>query len=128
MLATAFFEKRATALQCPGDGRRWHRRYNIDLGICCRAVRSKRVLAGRISNISSGGFHFASSEILASGTKVEFSIDWPVLLDGACSLHLKGWGRVRRSDEQGTAIEIERHKLCTRKSQTADPYAMAAGA
>ena len=115
----------ASNLRNSRSGRRSHRRYPVDLGISCRALSrhtervGSRVVLGRIRDISSGGVRFTSSEILAPGTKVELSIDWPLLLDGACRLRLKGWGRVLRSDEHGIAIEIERHEFCTRKYQTA---------
>jgi hypothetical protein len=111
-------------LRNSGNGRRSDRRYPVDLGISCRALSrhtdrtvGRRVVLGRIRDISSGGVRFTSSELLAPGTKVELSIDWPVLLDGACRLQLKGRGRVLRSDEHGIAIKIERHEFCTRKYQ-----------
>jgi hypothetical protein len=115
----------ASNLRNSRSGRRSHRRYPVDLGISCRALSrhtervGSRVVLGRIREISSGGVRFTSSEILVPGTTVELSIDWPLLLDGACRLRLKGWGRVLRSDEHGIAIEIERHEFCTRKYQTA---------
>jgi len=102
-----------------GSERRKHRRYPVDLEIRCRALRSGRVALGRICDISSHGVRFTSSEVLAPGTKVELTIDWPVLLDGACPLQLKGRGHVLRNDKHGTAIEIERHEFCTRKTETA---------
>src|ERR1700719_4445464 len=45
-------------------------------------------------------------------------IDWPALLDHACRLQLKGWGRVLRSNQHGTAIEIESHEFYIRKIET----------
>ncbi len=115
-----------TNLRNAGNGRRSHYRYPIDLGIQCRPSRSDRVVFGKIRDISSTGVRFTSSEILAPGEKVELSIDWPVLLNGACRLQLKGQGRIVRSDEHGTAIEIERHEFCTRKAQTAALYGASA--
>jgi len=102
-----------------GSGRRKHWRYPVDLEIRCRALPSDRVVLGKICDISSHGVRFTSSEILALGATVELAIDWPVLLDGACPLQLKGRGRVLRNDKHGTAIEIERHEFCTRKTETA---------
>ena len=100
-----------------GHERRSHRRYPVDLGIWCRALPSGRVVAGKICDISSHGVRFTSSQILAPGAKVELAIDWPVLLDNACPLALRGQGRVLRSDRHSTAIEIERHEFCTRKTE-----------
>src|SRR5690349_14311639 len=108
-----------TKLRDSGKERRSHQRYPIDLGIRCGTLRSDGVVSGKICDISSGGVRFTSSEILAPGGKVELSIDWPVLPNGACRLQLKGRGRVVRSDEHGTAIEIEHHEFCTRKTQSA---------
>ena len=98
--------------------RRSHHRYPVDLGIRCRALRTDRVVLGKICDISSGGVSFSASEILAPGTLVELAIDWPVLLDGACRLQLKGWGRIVRSDEHGISIEFERYEFCTRSTRT----------
>ena len=86
---------------------------------------------GKICDISSGGVRFmsdwhqtvdTSSEPLALGTKVELSIDWPVLLDGACRLQLKGRGRIVRSDGHAIAIEFERYEFCTRKAHAAASF------
>jgi hypothetical protein len=106
-------------IQNLGNRRRSHNRYPLDLGIQCSALRGDRVILGKIRDISSGGVRFTSTETLRPGTKVDISIDWPMLLDGACPLQLKGRGRVLRSDERGTAIAIEHHAFCTRKTQTA---------
>ncbi len=108
-----------TNLRNAGNGRRSHYRYPIDLGIRCRVLRSDLIVFGKIRDISSSGVRFTSSEILAPGKKVELSIDWPILLDGTCRLQLRGQGRIVRSDEHGTAIEIEHHEFCTRKAQSA---------
>lgn len=104
------------------SGCRSHQRYPIGLGILCKALPSDGVVLGKIRDISSGGVRFVSSEMLALGTTVELSIDWP----GASRLGLKGQGRVLRSDEHGTAIEFERYEFCTRKSLTAAIHGAAA--
>jgi len=106
-----------------GGGRRSHRRYLVDLVICCRALPSRRVVVGKTYDISSGGVRFTSSEFMAPGTKVELAIDWPVPLDGASPLQLKGWGTVLRTDKRGTAIKIERHEFCPQRTRTVPPPA-----
>src|SRR5207237_1990983 len=93
-----------TSLRNAGNGRRLYRRYPIDLGIRCRVLRNNQIISGKVCDISSGGVRFISSEILTPGKKVELSIDWPVLLDGACPLQLKFWGRIVRSDKLATAF------------------------
>jgi len=104
-----------------GSERRSHRRYLVDLVICCRALPSRRVVVGKTYDISIGGVRFTSSEILDPGTKVELAIDWPVLLDGASPLQLIGWGNVLRTGKHGTAIKIERHEFWTRGTRTVPP-------
>ena len=106
--------KRITDPQDSGTGRRSHRRYTIELGIRCREIRGDRDVFGKISDISTGGVRFTSSQSQAPGTTVEISIEWPMRLDGTCHLQLKGRGRVLRSDENETAIKIERYEFCTR--------------
>jgi hypothetical protein len=114
-------------IQNPGNRRRSHNRYPLDLRIRCRTLRSDRFVFGKISDISSRGVRFSSSELLPPGTKVEISIDWPVLLHGACPLQLKGQGRVIRSDHHGTAIEFGCHQLFTRRTVTSSRNAAATG-
>jgi hypothetical protein len=107
-----------------GDGRRSHRRYPVDLGIRCR-LETDRILLGKIRDLSTGGVRFTSSEILALGTKVELSIDWPARL-GHVRLQLKCSGRVIRCDGQGTTVKIGRHEFHIR-TQTDIGCAASAG-
>jgi PilZ domain len=107
---------RIPTLADDGYGRRSHCRYPINLEIRCKALRSDRVLFGRIRDISSNGVFFNSSELLPPGTHVEFAIDWPALLANGCVLELHGQGGIIRSDEHGTAIKMERHKFSTRRA------------
>jgi hypothetical protein len=90
-----------------GNGRRSHRRYPADWGIRCGAIGGDRVVLGKISDISTGGVRFTSSQTIAPGAMVELSIEWPVLLKGAFSVHLKGRGRVIRCAEHETVIKFE---------------------
>jgi len=113
------FANQLADLQDLGDGRRSHHRYPADLGIRCRAISGDRVVFGKISDISTGGVRFTSSQTIAPGTTVGLSIEWPVLPEGACQLQLKGRGHVIRSDEHETAIEFKHFKFCTRKTRTA---------
>jgi hypothetical protein len=44
---------------------------------------------------------------------VELRIEWPFLLQGVCPLELQVWGRVLRSDDQGTVVRMSRYEFRT---------------
>jgi hypothetical protein len=114
-----------TKMLTPGNGRRSHRRYPLDLGIRLKQLPNDRVSLGKIRDLSSGGVRFTSSETLAPGMTVELSIDWPARL-GHVRVQLKCSGRVLRSDGYGTAVKIECQEFCIR-TQTTDLGAATAG-
>jgi len=100
-----------------GNGRRLHRRYPIGLRIRCRVRRTDRVVLGKIHDISSAASVLlhrdpGSRHEAGSFNRLARSVDH------ACRLQLKGWGRVLRSNQHGTAIEIESHEFYTRKIET----------
>jgi|SRR6185369_4108869 hypothetical protein len=101
------------AVQREEHGRRSHRRYPVDLSMRCKLCGTNRIIAGRVTNISSAGIQFVSSEILRRSTKVELLIDWPVLLNGICRLQLRGYGRIVRSDVNGSAALVSRYRFYT---------------
>jgi hypothetical protein len=68
---------------------------------------------GETIDISSGGISFLQDRPLAPGAFVELAIGWPVLLDDACPMRLIVFGRVVRSNVQGTACTIERWEFRT---------------
>ncbi len=98
-----------------GD-RRADRRYNMAFELRYRSVKSKEPQEGKsgvVRDISTGGVLFASGEVLPSGSTVELSIEWPVLLHGTKRLRLKVYGRVVRSDDHGTAVRTIRYEFFT---------------
>lgn len=98
-----------------GD-RRADRRYLMELDLRYRSARGKGSQEDRFAttrDISTGGVLFSSNEVLPNGATVELSIEWPVLLHGTKRLRLKVYGRVVRSDAQGTAIRSIRHEFFT---------------
>ncbi len=114
-----------------GD-RRADRRYHMTLDLHYRSVKGKEPHEAKPAitrDISTGGVLFASSEVLPSGSTVELSIDWPVLLHGTKRLRLKVYGRVVRSDEQGTAVRTIRYEFFTAgQAPQAAEQALAPGA
>jgi hypothetical protein len=68
---------------------------------------------GRTANISSRGVWFTTEHPLATGTPVELSIDWPVLLNDSCAIQLMIYGCIVRSNEKGAAVMTERYEFRT---------------
>ena len=54
------------------------------------------------------------------GEKVELSIDWPVLLAGACRLKLVILGHVIRSSDNEAVLTVERSEFRTQGSRNSD--------
>jgi PilZ domain len=70
---------------------------------------------GRTIDLSSSGLRFAADKPLLMGQKLDVSIDWPVLLDGAVRLQLIMSGVVVRADGTTIALQIGRHEFRTRR-------------
>jgi hypothetical protein len=104
--------------------RRSKSRYLMDLGIRFRfRLRSGAFLldgVGRTVNVSSGGLLVVSRDLVSSefreGGYVEFSIEWPVLLDGRIPLQLLGVGRVVRRGAVDFAATFVTNQFRTRRS------------
>jgi hypothetical protein len=70
---------------------------------------------GRTIDLSSSGLSFTTNQPLLPGQKLDVSIEWPVLLDGAIKLQLVMSGVVVRADTSVVALQIERHEFRTRR-------------
>lgn len=70
---------------------------------------------GRTIDMSSSGLRFNADKPLATGQRLDVSIDWPVLLDGGVQLQLIVSGTVVRSNGTEIALRIERHEFRTRR-------------
>jgi hypothetical protein len=92
--------------------RRSHVRYRIDVAVRWRALRGNKIGLGQLYDISSAGIRIMSSNLLAPGSEVEVSIDWPTLLNANCSLKLKIRGLVTRNDQRSMAASILRYTFC----------------
>jgi hypothetical protein len=64
---------------------------------------------GKTGNISSGGVLFRTEDQLAAGPAVELSIRWPTVSESAPFVELRMFGRIVRSDANGTAVEMRRY-------------------
>jgi hypothetical protein len=71
---------------------------------------------GRTLDMSSGGILFTTESVLPHGRMVELSVNWPVLLDGACPLKFVAVGRVLRSDGFSAVVRIEKYEFKTRRA------------
>jgi hypothetical protein len=71
--------------------------------------------SGRTIDLSSSGLSFTTDQPLLPGQKIDVSIDWPVLLDGAIKLQLVMSGVVVRSDATMIALRIKKHEFRTRR-------------
>ena len=101
--------------------RRNDKRYGISLDVRWRLLRRKKTLdsgQGQTVDLSTGGILFHTGRKLPVGLKVQLSIAWPVLLHNSSPLQLTVVGKVVRSDNERTAIEIIQHEFRTLAAQT----------
>jgi hypothetical protein len=108
-----------------GD-RRLSTRYPIALELQCKLLKNRgaeRTVFGRTLNMSSGGILIEADRLLPASGVIELSINWPLQLEGACSLKLVIRGRIIRSDANATAIKAEYHQFRTAgvRSRSTEP-------
>ena len=72
---------------------------------------------GYTVNLSSSGALIASQQLMSVGARIELSVDWPVMLDGATALQLVAIGQVVRSDADTFALSLRRCEFRTTKKQ-----------
>lgn len=116
-------EGRSMATQTPitTPDRRTAARFPIRLDVRYREMgrRSNCVRGNGVTkNIGGKGILISSQHTLRVGARVELSMDWPFLLDGKTLLRLILQGRVIRSENEETAVAIERHEFRTRSAVT----------
>lgn len=98
-----------------GD-RRADKRYDLHLNLRWKLIRRRRILEtgnGVTIDFSSGGVSFETDRPMAPGLNVELSISWPVLLHNVSQLQLVVSGRVVRSQNGRTAIQMTQHEFRT---------------
>jgi hypothetical protein len=100
--------------------RRSGQRFPILLNVRYRVLRrggGGLAGAGTTANISRAGFFVECDHQgkMQDGTKVEATMEWPVLLDGKTALSLVATGRVVRGAQYGFAVFFQRHEFRTAK-------------
>jgi len=74
---------------------------------------------GRTLNISSRGILFTTEARLPLGRRIEVAVDWPAKLNEHCGLKLVALGKIVRSSDDLTAINIEKYDFRTRATAAA---------
>ena len=98
--------------------RRSSKRYPIILGVRCCTQKPSHVVFGTTRDLSSSGISFTTGEVVACGTPVELSIEWPFLLQQTCALQLRVLGNVVRCTGECVAVRIEKYGFHTRRLGT----------
>lgn len=68
---------------------------------------------GTTLDMGSGGVAFMTEHQLLTGSFIELSISWPVLLEDSCPMRLIAFGRVLRSSGRLTACTIDKYEFRT---------------
>ena len=71
---------------------------------------------GRTIDLSSSELRFVSEAPLKTGRTITVAIMWPLLLDDAVKLQLVVSGKVLRTSEAETVVQIKSHEFRTRVS------------
>ena len=101
-----------------GPERRGSIRFALSLEVSYTVLARRKPVrkgAGRTIDLSSSGLSFSTDGPLLTGQRLEVSIDWPVLLDGAIKLQLVMSGVVVRADIIAIGLRIKRHEFRTRR-------------
>src|SRR5450631_1930715 len=99
--------------------RRKSRRFPVHQHLHCREVDDRGGISagtGLTLDMSSSGIRFAIQQQISLGCLVELSVDWPVRLEGTCSLKLFVVGRVVRSEAGSAALSILQYEFRTKGS------------
>lgn len=105
------------------DERRSYKRYGIQLQLRWRVIRRRQAIesgTGRTIDMSTGGILFEADGDLPTGSSVELSIAWPMLLHKVAPLQLVVMGRIVRSNGGRVAIRMMAHEFRTRGVPTQD--------
>jgi hypothetical protein len=114
----------------PIETEQWERRTRCRFGIRrelrYKLVKGRRVLAagaGHTIDVGSGGVAFSADHELEPGAAVEFSINWPALLDRTCPIRLVVFGRVLRGAGRTAVCTVDKHEFRTARASRADAWA-----
>ncbi|HUI81224.1 MAG TPA: PilZ domain-containing protein [Bryobacteraceae bacterium] len=104
--------------------RRSKHRFAIQRALHFRVMEHERVIstgAGRTVDISSVGVAFEAEGKFRTGSLVQLSISWPVLLDDTCLMQLMIVGRVVRTSKQNIACTIDHYEFRTQARVSPNP-------
>ena len=103
----------------PTDVKQRVRRYTLALDVTY-TIRSGRGTVttgrGRTIDLSSSELRFVSEAPLKTARTITVAIMWPLLLDDAVKLQLVVSGKVLRTSEVETVVQIKSHEFRTRVS------------
>jgi hypothetical protein len=97
-----------------GD-RRTNQRYAFEMPLrfLYRSGESRCLGRGQTVDLSRKGIRFVSDDPPPCDTDIELRVEWPFLLQDICPLELRVWGRVERSDDEGTVIRMNKYEFHT---------------
>lgn len=97
-----------------GD-RRTDKRYTFEMPMLYLYQRGDSVClgSGQTMDLGRKGIRFASDDPLPRDVEVELRVEWPFLLQQVCPLELRIWGRVLRSDSEGTVVRTSKYEFRT---------------
>jgi len=75
---------------------------------------------GTTLDLGRKGIRFLSDQPPPVDADVELRIEWPFLLQEVCPLELRVFGRVLRSDERGTVVQMYHYEFRTRGTRSFD--------
>jgi hypothetical protein len=105
----------------PVADRRGSKRFGIEQEMLYKVLDHRAATpesgVGKTLDISSRGVLFETEQRLRPGKRVEVSVNWPALLDGACPLKFVAVGRIVRSEEKCAAMKVEQHEFRTRRTK-----------
>lgn len=95
--------------------RRTRVRFPFELKVRFRTLGESYPISGSgsVLNMSSGGVLIAYEQEIGTGTLMELSIEWPVLLEGRIPLQLVAVGSVVRCDIIHFAVALEQYHFRT---------------
>jgi hypothetical protein len=115
-MATTNWDEQIKQVEGIAGDRRADRRYDLRLDLRWKLIRRRRILEtgnGATLDFSSGGVLFETDRPLPLGLNVELHISWPVLLHNTAQLQLVVFGRIVRSQNARTAVQMTQHEFRT---------------
>jgi len=108
--------------------RRTVRRYQCEMPLrfLCQSGGAQYTGTGRTADLGRKEVRFVSDDAPPRGAEVELHIEWPFLLQDVCALELRVWGRVMRSDDQGTVVRMSEYEFRTCGSRSFDQASVSA--